>query len=389
MKNTITINKKKKSSFRRKGKNLRKKTLKRYHKKSFAKGKKIKKGTNSKTRRKNGGTSPNKNQIESMFSKANKFANKYIEEKIEKNTKGGYNKKSSGGGLSIGNMWSKKTEDTKEKEEKYRIETVNNNIKDDNEPEKEKNPNLKTFIEYVIGVVSFTSANEITDEYKDTNMLESTWNALDRSFKHFFIEKKLNVDVIKSWKHMMRSGEKSNLEKLQRAYNDLKAIFTGSMFNKHVGENNSKKLEELMNKFKSDEDSATVIEDIIQSIDREFIHSDNDNNDQGDQGDQDDQDDQGDQDNQGDQDDQSKSNEPSRLSRFKSFMSRKSDKSDPIEPDVSDHDSTTDEKIMINKEKDKYVWIRVNIPKDKSVMVQSDTSGTFEETLKNIKEEPS
>ena len=371
MKNTITINKKKKSSFRRKGKNLRIKTLKRYHKKSFAKGKKIKKDTNNKTRRKNGGTSPNKNQIESMFSKANEFANKYIEKNIEKNMKGVYNKISSGGGLSIGNIWGKKTENTKKKEEEYRIETVNNNIKTDAEPEKDKNPNLKMFIEYVIGIVSFTSESEVTDEYTDTKILETKWNALDKSFKNFFIEKKLNVDVIKSWKHRMRSGEKSNLEKLQRAYNDLKAIFTGSMFNKHNGENNSKKLEELMNKFKSDEDSATVIADIVQSIDNEFIHSDNNT------------------DNTDNNNDQSEQNKPSRLSKFKNFMSRKSNKSDPIEPDMSEHDATSDEKITINKEKDKYVWIRVNIPKDKSVMVQSDTSGTLEETLKNIKEEKS
>ena len=45
-------------------------------------------------------------------------------------------------------------------------------------------------------------------------------------------------------------------------------------------------------------------------------------------------------------------------------------------------------KIMINKEKDKYVWIRVNIPRDKNVLVQSDTSGTLEETLKTFKDLP-
>jgi hypothetical protein len=367
MKNTITINKKKKSSFRRKGKNLRKKTIKRYHKKSFAKGKKNKK-TNKKThKQKNGGTLANNNKIETMFGKANEFANKYVEENIEKNKKGGAHV----GGLSIGNMWAKKTPHTKQKEQEYldknkqnsEIDSEIDSEKDKNEPITVKNPNLKNFIEYVIGIASFTPNKELTDDYKDTNNLESKWNNLDNSFKKFFMERKLNVDVIKSWKHMLRSGEKSNLEKLQRAYNDLKTIFTGTTFDSHKGENNIKKLEELMNEFKSDEDSDTVIADIMKTIEIEFIHS--------------------------DQNESSESSEPSRMSKFKNFMSRKTNKSDPIEPDMSDHDSTTDEKIMINKEKDKYVWIRVNIPKDKSVMVQSDTSGTLEETLKNIKEEPS
>ena len=78
---------------------------------------------------------------------------------------------------------------------------------------------------------------------------------------------------------------------------------------------------------------------------------------------------------------------PSRMSKFTNFMTRKK-KEDPIEPDLSEHDSAVDNKIMINKEKDKYVWIRVNIPRDKNVLVQSDTSGTLEETLKTFKELP-
>ena len=36
---------------------------------------------------------------------------------------------------------------------------------------------------------------------------------------------------------------------------------------------------------------------------------------------------------------------------------------------------------------DKYVWIRVNIPSDNSVMVQNDTSGTVDETINNFKQE--
>ena len=44
MKKSMKINKRKKSSFRRKDKNLRKKTIKKYHKKSIAKGKKQKGG---------------------------------------------------------------------------------------------------------------------------------------------------------------------------------------------------------------------------------------------------------------------------------------------------------------------------------------------------------
>ena len=80
--------------------------------------------------------------------------------------------------------------------------------------------------------------------------------------------------------------------------------------------------------------------------------------------------------------------EPNKNSKFSKLVSRNRGKEDPIEPDLSEHDSTTDDKIMINKEKDKYVWIRVNIPRDKDVLVQSDTSGTLEETLKTFKEQP-
>jgi hypothetical protein len=76
---------------------------------------------------------------------------------------------------------------------------------------------------------------------------------------------------------------------------------------------------------------------------------------------------------------------PGRFSKFTNFMSRK--KKDPIDPDMSDYENTTDQKISVDKEKDKYVWIRVNIPKDQSVMVQSDTAGDVDETIRNITEE--
>ena len=79
---------------------------------------------------------------------------------------------------------------------------------------------------------------------------------------------------------------------------------------------------------------------------------------------------------------------PSRFSKFKNFIKRKTSrtpKADPIEPDLSATTQKTDDKVMIDKEKDKYVWIRVNVPKENNVLVQSDTGGTFEETVKNIK----
>ena len=78
----------------------------------------------------------------------------------------------------------------------------------------------------------------------------------------------------------------------------------------------------------------------------------------------------------------------SRFSKFKKFIKRKTSrtpKADPIEPDLSATTQKTDDKVMIDKEKDKYVWIRVNVPKENNVLVQSDTGGTFEETVKNIK----
>ena len=79
---------------------------------------------------------------------------------------------------------------------------------------------------------------------------------------------------------------------------------------------------------------------------------------------------------------------PSRFSKFKNLIKRKTSrtpKADPIEPDLTATTQTTDDKVMIDKEKDKYVWIRVNVPKENNVLVQSDTGGTFEETVKNIK----
>ena len=90
----------------------------------------------------------------------------------------------------------------------------------------------------------------------------------------------------------------------------------------------------------------------------------------------------------GEEEGEEQQEEPNKNSKFSKLVSRNRGKEDPIEPDLSEHDSTTDDKIMINKEKDKYVWIRVNIPRDKDVLVQSDTSGTLEETLKTFKEQP-
>ena len=254
MKKSMKINKRKKSSFRRKDKNLRKKTLKKYNKKSFAKGKKQKGGddqphvdqniqmggitasTNSGDKKKYKGGKRRK-EIQSMFLKANKFANKYIEDNIERVSHGGNSSsKIQSGGISFGNLFNPKSEETIKEEEKYKEDKnkEENNDKDSDEEKEKEEDNDKD-----------------SDEEKE------------------------------------KEEEK-----------------------------------------------------------------------------------------------------PSRMSRFTNFMTRKKDKEDPIEPDLSEHDSAIDNKIMINKEKDKYVWIRVNIPRDKNVLVQSDTSGTLEETLKTFKELP-
>ena len=235
-KNMKINNKQKKSSFRRKDKNLRKKTLKKYHKKSFAKGKKQKGGielshvdqttqqinitssVNSDLKKKQRGGKRRK-EIQNMFLKANKFANKYIETNIERVSSGGKQKLDF---ISFKNIFNSKSEETIKKEQDYK---ENKEEEDNKESEEEKE-------------------NEEPEE------------------------------------------------------------------------------------------------------------------------------------------------KPNKLSRFSKFISRSKAKEDPIEPDLSEHDSATDDKIMINKEKDKYVWIRVNIPRDKDVLVQSDTSGTLEETLKTFKESP-
>ena len=249
MKKSMKINKRKKSSFRRKDKNLRKKTIKKYHKKSIAKGKKQKGGielarvdqttqptgssssANSVIEKKYKGGKRRK-EIQNMFLKANKFANKYIETNIERVSSGGnYSSKIQSGGIRFGNMFNPKSEDTIKMEEQYKKMDKNDVESKENEDAEEENEDAE-------------EENEDAEEEK-----------------------------------------------------------------------------------------------------------------------------------------------PSRMSKFTNFMTRKK-KEDPIEPDLSEHDSAVDNKIMINKEKDKYVWIRVNIPSDKNVLVQSDTSGTLEETLKTFKELP-
>jgi len=259
-------NKQKKSSFRRKDKNLRKKTLKKYHKKSFAKGKKQKGGielshvdqttqqinitssVNSDLKKKQRGGKRRK-EIQNMFLKANKFANKYIETNIERVSSGGKQKLDF---ISFKNIFNSKSEETIKKEQDYK---ENKEEEDNKESEEEKEDN-----------------KESEEEKEDNKESEE--------------EKEDNKES---------EEEKENEEPEEK---------------------------------------------------------------------------------------------PNKLSRFSKFISRSKAKEDPIEPDLSEHDSATDDKIMINKEKDKYVWIRVNIPRDKDVLVQSDTSGTLEETLKTFKESP-
>lgn len=341
MKNRVKVNKKQKSSFRRKDKNLRKKTLKNYRKKSIAKEKKRQKGGLSKS------------EVEDIFGKANSFANEYV----KKSNKA--LKKQKGGGLSISNLFAKKSEETKKKEEEYKNQNPENEEKGTTtDGSKENNTKLQEFIDYVIGIKDIDSQEKLdqSDAYKVETLAEK-WNSLDEIFKKYFIERKLNVDDIKSWKHKLRSGEKSDLEKLQRAYNELKHIYTATTFDSKKGGKNIDKLTDLMKDFEQDGDDT--ISNLKTTLENEFVNVSESDSD----------------------------NEPSRYSKFKDFMSRK--KKDPIDPDMSDYDSSTDQKITVDKEKDKYVWIRVNIPKNQSVMVQSDTSGTVDETIKNITQEGS
>jgi hypothetical protein len=266
MKKYMKINKQKKSSFRRKDKNLRKKTLKKYHKKSVAKGKKQKGGielsrveeitpkirissfaNNDMKQKQKGGK--RRKEIQNMFLKANKFANEYIEKNVERVSSGGKMMKTNF--INFRNLFNSKSEETIKKEQEY------NNQKETEE-----------------------DAEENGEEDAEEN------------------------------------GEED------------------------IEENGEEDTEE-----------------------------------NGEEG-------------EGEGEEEEQQEEPNKNSKFSKLVSRNRGKEDPIEPDLSEHDSTTDDKIMINKEKDKYVWIRVNIPRDKDVLVQSDTSGTLEETLKTFKEQP-
>lgn len=263
----MKINKQKKSSFRRKDKNLRKKTLKKYHKKSVAKGKKQKGGielshveeitpkisntsfANNDIKQKQKGGKRRK-EIQNMFLKANKFANEYIEKNIERVSSGGRLKNANF--IRFRNIFNPKSEETIKIENEYNNpketeEDVEENGEEDGEEDAEEN-------------------GEEDEEENDEE----------------------------------ENGEEEN----------------------------------------------------------------------------------------GEEEGEEQQEEPNKNSQFSKLVSRNKRKEDPIEPDLSEHDSTTDDKIMINKEKDKYVWIRVNIPRDKDVLVQSDTSGTLEETLKTFKEQP-
>ena len=262
MKKIMKINKQKKSSFRRKDKNLRKKTLKKYHKKSVAKGKKQKGGielshveeitpkirissfANYDMKQKQKGGKRRK-EIQNMFLKANKFANEYIEKNVERVSSGGRLKNANF--IRFRNIFNPKSEET------IKIENEYNNPKE-------------------------------TEEDVEENGEEDT------------------------------------------------------------EENGEEDTEENDEEENGEEDTEENGEE--------------------------------------------QQEEPNKNSKFSKLVSRNRGKEDPIEPDLSEHDSTTDDKIMINKEKDKYVWIRVNIPRDKDVLVQSDTSGTLEETLKTFKEQP-
>ena len=344
MKNKSKANKKQKSSFRRKDKNLRKKTLKNYRKKSIAKGKKQKGGLSTK-------------QVKDMFGKGNSFANEYVSKTIKPQT----------GGWSMSNLFSKKSEETKKKEEEYAAVANNNSDKNDEDQGKgtlddlkEKYNKLQEFTDYVIGIKDIDSQEKLdqSDVYKVDTLVEK-WNSLDEIFKTYFVEKKLNVDDIKSWSHKLRSGEKSDLEKLQRAHKELKNMFTGSTLDRKKGEKNISKIVETMKELENNHDGTDEdsISNFKTTLENEFMNA-------------------------------SKSDpeeKPGRFSKFTNFMSRK--KKDPIDPDMSDYENTTDQKISVDKEKDKYVWIRVNIPKDQSVMVQSDTAGDVDETIRNITEE--
>ena len=266
MKKIMKINKQKKSSFRRKDKNLRKKTLKKYHKKSVAKGKKQKGGielshveeitpkisissfANNDIKQKQKGGKRRK-EIQNMFLKANKFANEYIEKNVERVSSGGNIKNANS--INFKNLFNPKSEET------MKIENEYNNPKETEEDVEENGEE---------------DAEENGEEDTEENGEEDT----------------------------EENGEEENVEE--------------------EGEEQQE--------------------------------------------------------------------EPNKNSKFSKLVSRNRGKEDPIEPDLSEHDSTTDDKIMINKEKDKYVWIRVNIPRDKDVLVQSDTSGTLEETLKTFKEQP-
>ena len=270
MKKIMKINKQKKSSFRRKDKNLRKKTLKKYHKKSVAKGKKQKGGielsrveeitpkirissfaNNDMKQKQKGGK--RRKEIQNMFLKANKFANEYIEKNVERVSSGGKMMKTNF--INFRNLFNSKSEETIKKEQEY-----NNQKKTEENGEEDAEEN----------------SEEDTEENGEEDIEEN--------------------------------GEEDTEE------------------NGEEGE--------------------------------------------------------------GEGEEEEQQEEPNKNSKFSKLVSRNRGKEDPIEPDLSEHDSTTDDKIMINKEKDKYVWIRVNIPRDKDVLVQSDTSGTLEETLKTFKEQP-
>jgi len=272
----MKINKQKKSSFRRKDKNLRKKTLKKYHKKSVAKGKKQKGGielsrveeitpkirissfaNNDMKQKQKGGK--RRKEIQNMFLKANKFANEYIEKNVERVSSGGKMMKTNF--INFRNLFNSKSEETIKKEQEY------NNQKETEEDAEENGEE---------------DAEENSEEDTEENGEEDT----------------------------EENGEEENGEE-------------------ENGEEEN-----------------------------------------------------------GEEEGEEQQEEPNKNSKFSKLVSRNRGKEDPIEPDLSEHDSTTDDKIMINKEKDKYVWIRVNIPRDKDVLVQSDTSGTLEETLKTFKEQP-
>ena len=286
MKKIMKINKQKKSSFRRKDKNLRKKTLKKYHKKSVAKGKKQKGGielsrveeitpkirissfANNDIKRKQKGGKRRK-EIQNMFLKANKFANEYIEKNVERVSSGGKMMKTNF--INFRNLFNSKSEETIKKEQEY------NNQKETEEDAEENGEE---------------DAEENGEEDAEEN------------------------------------GEED------------------------AEENGEEDAEE-----NGEEDAEENGEEDIEENGEE-------------------------------ENGEEQQEEPNKNSKFSKLVSRNRGKEDPIEPDLSEHDSTTDDKIMINKEKDKYVWIRVNIPRDKDVLVQSDTSGTLEETLKTFKEQP-